>query len=437
MVKEEAQAPGASGGQRLDELRSGNDASSPIEKLLEQILDSANRLLDCVREAGADTERTRNDRVLRSFSLGEVAEILGVSGSYLRQLSLDGLGPTPELGTARRRSYTLRQVNELRDYLASARPREALKFRPHRRKGEELQIITVAPGPTSATTSLYLAQGLALKGFRVLAIDLDDDGALSEMYGWLTSASYYPDSSMEAALRLDKPQSISSIIEKTCFDGLDFVPGTPGLDFFEFECMQRYLSGDDVEGTDASLRMVRALKDVEEDYDVVIIRCGGKSFLNAGAIEAATGILITARVGWWADVEKATYYMRYVARFLSEIEKTGRQVNLKFHRYLLTEYNPRDVSEQKAFARMREKLGDHLLTATVWESDAIRQAEKMKQSLYELTAGAVGRSAYEQAMETLSTANAEIMDIIYEVWGRPPMFVSQASPLASAGKAKS
>lgn len=433
MVKEVAQASGASGGQRLDEPRSGNDASSPIEKFK----DSANRLLDCVREAGADTERTRNGRVLRSFSLGEVAEILGVSGSYLRQLSLDGLGPTPELGTARRRSYTLRQVNELRDYLARARPNEALKFRPHRRKGEKLQIITVAPGPTSATTSLYLAQGLSLKGFRVLAIDLDDDGALSEMYGWFTSASYYPDSSMEAALRLDTPQSISSIIEKTCFDGLDFVPGTPGLDFFEFECMQRYLSGDDVEGTDASLRMVRALKDVEEDYDVVVIRCGGKSFLNAGAIEAATGILITARVGWWADVEKAAYYMRYVARFLSEIEKTGRPVNLKFHRYLLTEHNPRDVSEQKAFARMRAKLGDHLLTATVWESDAIRQAEKMKQSLYELTAGAVGRSAYEQAMETLSTANAEIMDIIYEVWGRPPMFVSQASPLASAGKAKS
>ncbi|NKL60280.1 plasmid partitioning protein RepA, partial [Rhizobium leguminosarum bv. viciae] len=87
MVKEEAQAPGASGGQRLDELRSGNDASSPTEKLLEQILDSANRLLDCVREAGADTERTGEGRVLRSFSLGEVAEILGVSGSYLRQLS--------------------------------------------------------------------------------------------------------------------------------------------------------------------------------------------------------------------------------------------------------------------------------------------------------------------------------------------------------------
>ncbi|WSH29585.1 hypothetical protein U8P75_24470 (plasmid) [Rhizobium beringeri] len=35
----------------------------------------------------------RHDRTLRSFSLGEVAEILSVSGSSLRQLSIDGLGP--------------------------------------------------------------------------------------------------------------------------------------------------------------------------------------------------------------------------------------------------------------------------------------------------------------------------------------------------------
>ncbi|EJC75008.1 ATPase involved in chromosome partitioning [Rhizobium leguminosarum bv. trifolii WSM2012] len=423
LVKEEAQASGPTGGQWLDELKDDNDARPPIEKLLEEMSDSASRLLVRVRKAGAATEDTPDSRVLRSFSLGEVAEILGVSGSYLRQLSIDGLGPDPARGNARRRSYTLRQINELRDYLASARPKEALKFRPHRRVGDELQIITVAPGPTSATTSLYLAQGLALKGFRVLAIDLDDDGALSEMYGWFTRLSYYPDSSMEAALRFNEPQSISSIIVKTFFDGLDFVPGTPGLGFFEFECMQRYLNGEDV----LAFQMVHALKDVEEDYDVVVIRCGGKTFLNAGAIEVATGILMTARVGWGADVEKATRYMMYVARFLSDIQKIGRPVNLKFRRYLLTEYNPRDVSEQKQVALIREELGDELLTATVWESDAIRQAEKMKRSLYELTPGAVGRSAYEQAMEALSSANAEIMDIIYEIWGRPPMFVSQAS----------
>nr|OAP90578.1 hypothetical protein A4U53_29275 [Rhizobium leguminosarum] len=81
-----------------------------------------------------------DDRTSRSFSLGEVAEILGVSGSYLRLLSNDGLGPTPDLGIPARRSCTLRQINELRAYLASARPKEALKFCPQRLEGESSPI---------------------------------------------------------------------------------------------------------------------------------------------------------------------------------------------------------------------------------------------------------------------------------------------------------
>ena len=61
---------------------------------------------------------------LRSFTSGEVAEIVGVSDGYLRQLSLDGLGPSPALGTGGRRSYTLKQINELRQYLANTSPAE-------------------------------------------------------------------------------------------------------------------------------------------------------------------------------------------------------------------------------------------------------------------------------------------------------------------------
>ncbi|RVL37914.1 plasmid partitioning protein RepA, partial [Sinorhizobium meliloti] len=94
-------------------------------------------------------------------------------------------------------------------------------------------------------------------------------------------------------------------------------------------------------------------------------------------------------------------------------------------------------SEQETIALLRGSLGDDLLTATVWESDAIGYAGLKNRSLYELSAGAVGRSAYEQAMETLNSVNAEVMDIISEVWGRPPIYVSQASRSTTAGKAKS
>ena len=48
---------------------------------------------------------------LRRFSSGEAAKLLGVSDSYLRQLSLAGEGPTPGVGPGGRRQYTLSQIN--------------------------------------------------------------------------------------------------------------------------------------------------------------------------------------------------------------------------------------------------------------------------------------------------------------------------------------
>ncbi|WP_392714385.1 AAA family ATPase [Rhizobium ruizarguesonis] len=378
---------------------------------------------------------------LRSFSLGEVAEILGVSGSYLRQLSIDGLGPTPELGTAGRRSYTLGQINELRDYLASSRPKEALKFCPRRRQGEKLQIISVAAGPATTTTSLYLTQGLALQGFRVLAVDLDPKGSLSRMFGYYSYGGWVvPDASMYAsmyaAIRYDDDQtSMRSVIQPTLFDGLDLVPGSAELSFFEEDCGRRFRSGN-FGYPDASIGMVSALKEVEAYYDVVVLSCGDGGFLTAGAYEAATGVLVTVRPEM-PDIVSMTSSLYSFTHFVALIERAGRTVNHDFFKYLVTRHDPRDVSQQKSIAMLRESLGDDLLTATVWESDAIRQAGDKGRSLYELSSGAVGRSSYEQAMKSLNSANAEIMDIMSEVLGRAPFYVSQASRSTTAGKASS
>ncbi|WP_376778487.1 hypothetical protein [Rhizobium laguerreae] len=105
------------------------------------------------------------DRTSRSFSSGEVAEILGVSGSYLRLLSNHGLGPTPDLGIPARLSCTLRQINDLGAYHSSGRLKEALKFRPQRREGEKLQIISVSCRPPE-NHYIVLSDSLALQDSR-------------------------------------------------------------------------------------------------------------------------------------------------------------------------------------------------------------------------------------------------------------------------------
>ncbi|MGZ2433745.1 chromosome partitioning protein [Rhizobium pisi] len=402
------------------------------ETTCERIERHSKELWDRLSKRGAAPTKNLEDRPLRSFSLGEVAEILGVSGSYLRQLSIDGLGPTPELGTAGRRSYTLQQINELRAYLASSRSKEALKFCPRRREGEKLQIILVAAGPATTTTSLYLTQGLALQGFRVLAVDLDPRGSLSEMFGYFTATYPVLNASMFAAISYDDRLSMSSIIQKTHFDGLDFVPGSYELEIFERESSKRYRSK--LGYPDASIQIVNALRQVEEDYDIVVIHCGPESgsFVTAGAFEAATGVLVTVRPQL-VEIAKTAMSLRLVSHFVSLIGNAGRPVNYDFIKYLVTRHNPRDVSQQEAVALLRDSLKDDLLTAMVWESDAIREAGFQHRSLYELSAGVVGRSAYEQAMETMTSMNAEVMDLILKAWGRRPMYVSRAARSSTAG----
>src|SRR5690606_6545008 len=158
-----------------------------IESASARIARHAGVLSAQLRSLGATLFPPMAQKTLRSFTSGEVARIIGVSDGYLRQLSLDGLGPMPTILSGGRRAYTLAQINELRRYLAAARPREALHFLPTRRPGDKLQIIAVANfkgGSAKTTTSLYLSQYLALRGFRVLAIDLDPQASLSAMFGY-------------------------------------------------------------------------------------------------------------------------------------------------------------------------------------------------------------------------------------------------------------
>ncbi|RUV48561.1 MerR family transcriptional regulator, partial [Mesorhizobium sp. M5C.F.Ca.IN.020.14.1.1] len=74
-----------------------------------------------------------SQKMLKTFTSGEAAQIVGVSDGYLRQLSLDGKGPSPAVSSTGRRSYTLEQINDLRKHMASAKPKDAITYLPWRR----------------------------------------------------------------------------------------------------------------------------------------------------------------------------------------------------------------------------------------------------------------------------------------------------------------
>lgn len=183
-------------------------------------------------------------KTLRSFTSGEAAKLIGVSDGYLRQLSLAGEGPQPDTGAGGRRSYSLSDINALRRHLAEqaiakgngAKARGYLKWRDAARS-EHLQVISVTNfkgGSGKTTSSVHLAQYLALTGHRVLAVDLDPQASLSALFGYQPELDLTGNDTLYGAIRYDaEARPLKDIIRKTYFDGLDLVPGNLELQEFE------------------------------------------------------------------------------------------------------------------------------------------------------------------------------------------------------------
>lgn len=360
---------------------------------------------------------------LRTFSTRETALLLGVAESTLRQMSIDGESVVPLRKNNGRRVYNLDQINKLRAYLADRRPSEATTFLPRRRKGDKLQIIAVANfkgGSAKTTTTVNLAHYLALRGLRVLAIDLDPQASLSTLFGYQPEFDVDANQTLYAAIRYDEEERVplKDVVRPTYFEGIDIVPGNLELMEYEHDTPQAIVNGQS-RGEGMFFRRLRwVLNDIEDDYDVVLIDAPPQlGYLTLGALYAATALLITVHPAM-LDVASMNQFLAMTSDIMSVIEEAGGQLEHDFIRYVITRHDPHDAPQVNVVALLRSLFGDDVLAASVVETTAIASAGLEKKSLYELSRGSVGRDTLNRALESVDAVNAEIFRHIETVWGR-------------------
>ena len=109
---------------------------------------------------------------IRRFSPSEAARFIGIAEGYLRQLVSGGMGPPP--APNHRRTYSIEDIDTLRAELDSSGKREAIRTASSGRRCSPGHLCDeFQRGSGKTTTAAHLAQYLAFRGYRVLAIDLD------------------------------------------------------------------------------------------------------------------------------------------------------------------------------------------------------------------------------------------------------------------------
>ncbi|WP_373852129.1 plasmid partitioning protein RepA [Bradyrhizobium sp.] len=358
------------------------------------------------------------EKTIRRFSSAEAARFIGIAEGYLRQLVSEGKGPpAPANG---RRSYSIEDIDALRMDLDGA-GKGARRYVPHRRDAEALQVISVMNfkgGSGKTTTAAHLAQYLAFRGYRVLAIDLDPQASLSTLFGHQPELDVGENETIYGAIRYDSARrEMPEIVRATYIPNLHIVPGQLELMEFEHETPKALLTR---QSNDSMFfaRIGEALAQVSDVYDVVVIDCPPQlGFLTLSALCAATAVLITVHPQM-LDVMSMSQFLNMTGSLLDVVANAGGATQYDWMRYLVTRYEPSDGPQTTMVGLMRSIFGSRVLTHPMVKSTAIADAGLTKQTLYEVERQQFTRGTYDRAIEALDLVNGEIESLIKQVWKR-------------------
>ncbi len=361
-------------------------------------------------------------KTLAPFRVGEAAKILGVSANRLRTLDPSAFSENmrDERGN---RIFTLESIHQARKYLSEhGQKGRHGRILPQRTADEKMQVICVANfkgGSAKTTTSTHLAQSLAMRGLRVLAIDLDPQASLSSMFGILPELDLEPNSTLYGAIRYDDERvPLKDLIHKTYFHNLDLVPGALELMEYEHQTPNAIARGE-AAGDDIFFRSIHnAVQSVSDDYDVVIFDAPPQlGYLSLGALFAANGVLITVHPAM-LDISSMNQFLNMLGDLVEVVEGYGVDMGLDFFNYVLTRYNPNDKAQINCATLLRSLFEDRVLAHPVLESTAIANAALENKTIYEIARGMVSSQALSRAIESVDSVNTEVFNILEHTWGR-------------------
>ena len=218
------------------------------------------------------------------FNSAQLAELCGIEKTRLQYLAKKGELPSGDQEGASRREWTLVEAREWVRTLKSEGLRD-----PKVAAGAVITVANVKGGVSKTTTAAAIAQGLSLRGHRVLVIDTDPQGSLTTLFGVLPDTEVDEEQTI-LPLCAGDVDSVMPAIQRTYWDGIDLVAAAPVLFNAEFLLPSRQKS----EKGFAFWRVLdEGLVQARDEYDVIIIDTPPSlSYITINALIAADGVIM-------------------------------------------------------------------------------------------------------------------------------------------------
>ncbi len=238
-------------------------------------------------------------------------------------------------------------------------------------------------GVGKTTTSVNLAAAMAEYGRKVLLVDFDPQGAASAGLG-INSQEF--DTTVYDLL-LGSSASTKDVIVPTDYENLDLLPANIDLSAAEVQLVGEVAR---------ESALARALRGVEDDYDLILIDCQPSlGLLTVNALVAAHGVVIPLACEYFA--------MRGVALLVDTIAKVQDRLNprLTMDAIVPTMYDARTLHAQEVVTRVREAFGDRVTATMIGRTVKFPDATVAAEPILTFAPSHAGSDQYRQLAREL------------------------------------
>jgi chromosome partitioning protein len=379
------------------------DANIGFEDLL-NLASKANEVIQDVRNTMLAPTSEKSPPV---FSAVELAALCGVDKPKILYTDKKGILP-PGVNNGTRLEWTLDDAITWVKHFRSDSLRN-----PQVAAGVVIAVANFKGGVAKTTTTAALAQGLSLKGHRVLAIDLDPQGSLTTLFGLDPNTNVEEDQTI-LPMCIGGDTSIMPSVRPTYWKGVDLVAAAPLLYNAEFVLPHRQKTE---EGFEFWRVLDLALEDAKQHYDVILIDTSpALSYLTINAIMASNGIVMPLPPSALDFASSAQFWSLFTDVCGGIFKQTGNTKKFHFLDILLSRVDKADAVSVGVRQWISSAYGSYVLPVEIPKTSIAATASATFGTVYDIPKSSVDAKTLKRARDAYDLLVEHVEIQIGSVW---------------------
>lgn len=379
---------------------------------VEQISEISDRLTTMMSELREQMLAPRPRKKSPVFGSSQVANLCGIDRSRLNYLAGkddSGLPPGELHGNGRSRSFSLA------DTQAWIRNVSGIPTRPAGADGQILITANFKGGSTKTTTTMSLAQGLTLRGRKVLVVDLDPQASLTELCGLYAERDVEEEDTVMPYIYRDQ-KDLRYAIKSTYWANLDMIPASPSLFSAEFAIPSFIIN-------DPKLRfweiIADGLKPLRREYDYIVIDTAPSlSYLTINALMASNAMVMPL-VPESLDFISSVQFWKLFSDLTQTFMKLDPGKRFDFISILLSKVDYGTTSSSPVVRAWAQRAyGDWLLPVEIPASSVVGSEALEFATVYDIDAWEGSRKTLSRIRDPFDTFVKIIDDRSIQKWGQ-------------------